>query len=739
MKVFSLVIALLLWGAGPVWAQSAVPVAELEWRSASQSDAELAIELSTLYVVLYNSGNLTVREATTAKSPFVEILLREEGVFMGSFFPEALDALLCDLNPDVCSRTRKAVSEKTISDVAAHIGGFTISRGRWATRAGTTILIPDYLFESVTVLSRIEVPADWRAEDYVVPAGVECSAWKASCEDLVKRFNPTTIKRPTGTIKVTVPQLRLATTVALKADGKSSFSKALTDLGMAQPGSKTEREFVSVTERSAEWNQIITTESPNDLALDAMQKNLRPVGSVSKYAAEDEPYFDQQIDLFKLINHPFAASGDMPDEYKRPIGVVVIDSRLLSGHCDWPNVSTTDGTELVAPVEEFTADVLEASNDNTTAAIPRVDCAKIDELALSDSDHAASVGGLIASQENGKGMIGLNPAAQLRFLEFDKNAVAETQIENLVNQLQQDIPEGTRVANMSFGILQIWGNFDEVEAALAAQGSRMLFVAAAGNEGQAMDDESCRILPACLNGLPNVITVVGLNADLADPRPWQTDTAATNTNPEFDVGAIAQNVLSTVSNNRFAHKSGTSIAAPQVAAAASLIFSAGEFIYRDAQGGAQLAPKIVKDRLIYTADFFGELSGNVSAGRLNIGRSMHLGDAQFELFDGRRIVGQVKQAPDEFSCRTPHENQKFQKWWNVRRLVFNEARNRHIIFRHIGGDLGDRYGTLERYPSCNVTTASAPVKVQTSVADGFKIVEFRFADIKDYTSPLFDE
>ncbi|HEY9039042.1 MAG TPA: S8 family serine peptidase [Roseovarius sp.] len=739
MQGFARVVALMLCCAGPLWAQGDAPATELEWRSASQTDAELALELSELYAVLYNSGNLAVRKASMTNSPFVEILLREEGVFMGSFFPEALDALLCDLNPGVCSRQRTAVSEKALTDVRSHIGGFSPSRGRWTTRAGSTVLIPDYSFESVTVLARIEVPADWRAADYVAPPGVECSAWKESCEDLVKRFNPPTIKRPTGTIKVTVPQRRLSTTVALKADQKSNFSKVLSDLGMTQSGSVQETDFVSVSAWSPAWDQMITAQSPSDLALDAMRENLRPVGSVAKYTATDEPFFPRQADLFKLINHPFAASGDMPDEYKRPIGVVVIDSRLMSGHCDWPKVSTTDGTELVPPVEENAGDVLAASSDGTTVELPDPECARIDELALSDSDHAASVGGLIASQDNGKGMIGLNPSAQLQFLEFDKNAVAETQIENLMNQVQRDIPEGIRVANMSFGILQIWGNFDEVEATLAAQGSRMLFVAAAGNEGQAMDDASCRILPACLNGLDNVITVVGLNADLADPRPWQTGTAATNTNPEFDVGAIAENVLSTVSKNRFAHRSGTSIAAPQVAAAASLVFSAGEFIYRDAQGGAQLAPKIVKDRLIYTADFFGELSGDVRAGRLNIGRSMHLGDAQFELFDGRRIVGQVKQAPAEFTCRTPQEDQQFQKWWNVRRLVYNDARQRHIVFRHVGGGLGDRYGTLDRYPSCNVTTESAVVRVQTDVGDGFEMVEFRFDQIKDYVSPLFDE
>jgi len=221
--------------------------------------------------------------------------------------------------------------------------------------------------------------------------------------------------------------------------------------------------------------------------------------------------------------------------------------------------------------------------------------------------------------------------------------------------------------------------------------------------------------------------------------PWRTATQGTNTNPDFELGAIAENVLSTVSGNRFARRKGTSIAAPQVSAAASLIFAAGEFIYGDGLPGAQLSPKVVKDRLIYTADFFAGLSGDVRAGRLNVGRAIDLRDAQFVLFDGRKIAGQVIEAPVEFTCLTTDNSQKFQKWWNVRRLVFNEARERHIVFRQTGGSLGDRSSTLERYPSCLVNTLSSPVKVRSRHGTDFVVSEFTFADIKDYTSPLFDE
>lgn len=733
MKHLACITALtLLTVAGSASAQGTQPLAELEWRSTSETDAELAIELSALYATLYNSGNLSVREVTLSQTPYVEPLLRNEGVFMGSHFPQVMDALMCDINEDACSRTRRPVAKETLSNLAAHVGGFAATQGRWTTQIGDRVKIPDYRFDNVTVLARIVVSGDWTPKDFQAPEGLDCRQWGDSCEAVVTRYNPPTIRTTGGSIRVTVPQKRLSTTIALKADDSSDIGRALSNLGKTQ-SSTAAPDFVNMGVLSTDWQNFNANFSPNDGAVRTLGKNLRPVGSVSKYGVGDEAYYAHQVDLFKLINHPYGTEEDMPAEYQRSVGVVVIDSKLSAGHCDWPEVASTDGTVLDVP------EVLEASSGGEPATPPPTDCATIDDLALSDGDHAAASGGLIVSQRNGKGIVGLNPSARLSFMEFDKNAVADTQIERLVDQVQRDMPDDTRVANMSFGIIPLFGNFDEVEAALAAQAGRMLFVAAAGNEGRALDPESCRILPACLNQLDNVITVVGLNADLQDPMPWRTATQGTNTNPDFELGAIAENVLSTVSGNRFARRKGTSIAAPQVSAAASLIFAAGEFIYGDGLPGAQLSPKVVKDRLIYTADFFAGLSGDVRAGRLNVGRAIDLRDAQFVLFDGRKIAGQVIEAPVEFTCLTTDNSQKFQKWWNVRRLVFNEARERHIVFRQTGGSLGDRSSALERYPSCLVNTLSSPVKVRSRHGTDFVVSEFTFADIKDYTSPLFDE
>lgn len=391
------------------------------------------------------------------------------------------------------------------------------------------------------------------------------------------------------------------------------------------------------------------------------------------------------------------------------------------GHCDLPDLLTPEGEVL--PRAEMGAEET---------------CDQLNPAALSDADHAAAVAGVIAAPANQRGTLGINPHARLWMLGLDQNVPADQGIFALIQQLLIGIPKDARVANLSFGMQPEFTGREEVRAALAIHGSRMLIVAAAGNENRDMTKENCPILPACLNDLDNVITVVGLDGQ----NVWSSQTAGSNRNPRFDIGAPAVNILTTVTGNRFAVQKGTSFAAPQVSAVASLIFASGEFIYGDelGEGGGQLSPKIVKDRLSYTADFFPQLAGALRDGRLNVSRAIHLHEAQFELFDGRTITGQVIEAPAGFVCKSPHEDQGYQNWYNVRRLGWNDAKKRHFIFKHTGGELGGRYGPLERDPSCLVRTLSAKITVLTRDAeDRPEEVTFAFRDIRDYTSPLFDE
>ncbi len=732
---------ILAMGASDVAAQSAVPELVLEWRSKSANAIELSTEVETLYLSLFNSGNLTLRNVKMDQSPFAEVVLREQKLFFGAHFPQSIDAMMCDLNPKLCRRTRNAAPQRQLRNLTSHVGGFAISQGRWRTKVGDTIVVPDYSFRTITTLTRQQVPGDWTIGDFVISPEMDCSAFKGSCEDVIARFNPPIIKAPDGKRSVTLPQLQLEAPVTFRSDPNSKLVQSLVGAMVTSDRAKVFVDPGAVF--SPVWQKQYSGRSLNDLALETLQPFLRATGSVQEYGLSDEPLVGKQMDLFKLIHHPFANLEDLAEQHRHPVDVVIIDSAVTRGHCDLPLMTLGDGQTLGPPEVDTVADTeTETVGETETVTTPEsvADCSEIDPLALSQSEHGAAVAGVIASPENGKGMVGINPYARLHMISFDKTLSRDRQIVRLAEQIMTDIPIGARVANLSFGLLPDFQGNGEVENALRIHEGRLLIVAAAGNEAKALSN-GCPLIPACLNTLANVITVVGLDDNLDNPAPWRTATQGSNTSAKFEIGAPAMNVLTTTSGNVFTRMSGTSFAAPQVTAVASLIFSTGEFIYGDdpalLQAGGQIAPKVVKDRLIYTADFFPGLNGQVMAGRLNVERAINLQYAQFELFDGRRIVGQVVEVPNIIACRSPDPAQQFQSWWNIRRLTFNDAKDRHILFRHVGADDGSRYGALERDASCLVATLSPIVEVRRTINGVPEVVKFPFSAIRDYTSPLF--
>ena len=716
-------LALTLLAATAAEAEEQVPQLVLDWQSSGREET-LATEIARLYVTLHNSGNLAVRQAPLTDG-FVETLLREAGVFRGSYFPVELDALLCDLNSAVCSRDLRPAAATDLADLGAHVGGYTPTRGRWKVQADQVVTIPDYSFDSVTSLTRVPAPAGFTTASYQPPANADCTPWKMSCAEVVARFNPPQIRMTASPPSVTLPIVQWTTAIPLRPDEASKLSSRILQTGAPPPapapdgGVKAVNFAVPDTAYSSDWKTLSVKQSPTDVTVDALRRTLAPIGTINRFGVADEPLAGEQVPLFELINHPFAQLQDLPPELHSPVGIAVFESHLENGHCDLPTMERPDGTEIAPP-----------------GATDPDGCDQVDALSETDADHAAGVMGVIASQENGKGIVGINPEARLVLYDYDRDDPADRQLADLVRNMQIGFPEEVRVANLSLGVRPIVDT--GVRNALDIQRARVLIVAAAGNEGLGLSP-GCAILPACLNDLDNVITVIGLNTDSADPAPWRSQTQGSNTSPFFDIGAPAEAVLTTVTHNRFARKTGTSFAAPQVAAAASLVFSAGETVFGDNAEGAQLSPKAVKDRLIYTADFFPSLNGKVRSGRLNIGRAIAVADAQFTLFDGRSIVGQVIEAPAQFACRGPGPGHTFPIWWNVRRLVYNEVRRRHILYTHAATEQGSRDAELERDASCLVATLSAPVKVLTRDGSESRVEEFTFADIRDYTSPLFDE
>lgn len=701
------IAALLPLAHGPVLAQSTDSV----WRSTSNEPQQLTDELRVLYLSLYNGGKLPLRAVTMGDRPYAEVVLRAEGVWPAGGFPAEVDAMMCDLNPQLCTRDQIAADLRQTRTGNTHIGGLIATPGRWHANPGDSLNIPALTFTSYTTLSRVPVSPGWTPERVTQDPQLDCSKWGMDCAELVRQYNPEFVRAPQGWMAetATVPVIRLQAT--------------LPDLSTEiAPPPPVPTGTTPVQHIARPPSVPLPTEQ---MQLEVLRDNLLPNNKVMRYSVEGERYFTEQRKLFGLINHPYASGRDLPEASQGQVTVVVVDRKPAAGHCNMSATYVWEETEmLVLPPLPPVAGILPADGPAPTCAEPEI----TEDLGL--NDHAIGIGGLIAAQPGRHGIIGLNPYAKLVYLGLE-----DDQARTLVDTMKM-VPAEARVVNISLGVDPENSAATEMREALTLQ-SHMLFVVAAGNENENLA-EDCEILPACITNLVNVMTVVGLNDDQDAPDLWSSTLSGTNYNPDFDIAAIATPVLTTATDNRIGWQGGTSLAAPQVAAAASLVFAAAEKGFID-RPGKRIAPNIVRDRLVYTADFMPGYLDSVYSGRLNIDRAIDVTHIRVKLRNGEEIVGLLNEAPRYYTCVSQEDpDSPGHPWWWVRRIIYDEGKNQWVIFRNVGPDEfeGARYTALHRTGWCNLGTTGNPSMAVTT-EDG-QVRRFMLTEIADYTSRLFN-
>ncbi|MGK7932203.1 MAG: S8 family serine peptidase [Microcystaceae cyanobacterium] len=230
--------------------------------------------------------------------------------------------------------------------------------------------------------------------------------------------------------------------------------------------------------------------------------------------------------------------------------------------------------------------------------------------------HGTHVAGTIAATgNNGIGVVGVNPYAEILALKifddrgrgYTDDAIASVRYAiKLKEAYDQDPATGAniRVLNMSFGGGEATSEFEAVIEDAGEVG--ILVVAAAGNNNRNIDKQS--FYPASYSN-DNLIAVAATQQN--NNRSSYSNYGATT----VDVAAPGDNIYSTLPNNKYGNKQGTSMAAPHVAGAASLLFAYDP----------SLTPSEVKQILIDSSveveDFKGKV---VSNGRINLKRAFEL-------------------------------------------------------------------------------------------------------------------
>ena len=217
---------------------------------------------------------------------------------------------------------------------------------------------------------------------------------------------------------------------------------------------------------------------------------------------------------------------------------------------------------------------------------------------MDDNGHGTHVSGTIAGVgDNGIGVAGVNWNGKLMGLKF-LDSTGSGFLADAVAALDYAVRMGAKISNNSWA----GGGYEALMArAIAnARTAGHIFVAAAGNE--AANNNITATYPANYN-YDNVVSVAAV--DHNDNLAYFSNYGSTS----VDIAAPGVNIYSTLPNNRYGTYSGTSMAAPHVSGALSLLWdSEPNLTYRQ-----------VINRLYAGADQLASLNNRVVASRrLNV-------------------------------------------------------------------------------------------------------------------------
>lgn len=223
-----------------------------------------------------------------------------------------------------------------------------------------------------------------------------------------------------------------------------------------------------------------------------------------------------------------------------------------------------------------------------------------------DFGHGTHVAGIIgAVGGGGMAVAGVAPHVRLMPLKIcDSQGICS--LDKEVSALQYAVAHGAKIANASFGGFS--GGYQPEEDAIAAAGKAgLLYVAAAGNAG--FDNQLAPFYPASYP-LDNIISVAATTSSggLASFSNYGFDSVLT--------AAPGENILSTMLTrgplsdpSGYGALSGTSMAAPEVAGAAALLWAEHP----------DWTMQQVRMRLLTTASPLASLAGEVAdCGQLNV-------------------------------------------------------------------------------------------------------------------------
>lgn len=209
--------------------------------------------------------------------------------------------------------------------------------------------------------------------------------------------------------------------------------------------------------------------------------------------------------------------------------------------------------------------------------------------AIDGNGHATHCAGILAGRANGRGVLGVAPAAQVGFCKVLGDDGSGDNL-SIVRGIDQAIAEGVDIISMSLG-----GGYDpQIEAAcLRAVKAGIFLICAAGNDGEQGNNDTIG-WPARLG---DTLSVASYNEE-------GQISVFSSRGDEIDVTFPGEEILSCWPGNKYRRLSGTSMATPFCAGVVALMLS---YQRKLAANGKMVSPVVtaadLRDRFAqYTSD-----------------------------------------------------------------------------------------------------------------------------------------
>jgi subtilisin family serine protease len=282
-----------------------------------------------------------------------------------------------------------------------------------------------------------------------------------------------------------------------------------------------------------------------------------------------------------------------------PVTVAVVDTGVEGDHPDLAENMWTNPTESQNGLDD-------GDPNGLVDDLGGADFLNGDSDPSDESGHGTHVAGIIGARgDNGTGIVGVNWSVRLMALKF-MNEHGEGSTSDAAQAIDYAVDAGAKVINASWG----GPTFSQAlyEAVARAADHDVLFVAAAGNQGENADHSP--EYPAAFE-LPNVISVAA--SDVRDSLLDFSNYGAKSVDLAAPGDEIYSTVPTSVDGHGYATFSGTSMAAPFVSGAAAL--------YLARSPGSSAAQ--VREALLRGVDHSPSLAGKTtSGGRLNVAKAL---------------------------------------------------------------------------------------------------------------------